>query len=921
MPYAIRKLRGVDAYKVYNEISGKIHSKHTTLENAKKQVSLLERLAEKEDPKKKELRVAIENQKTLVKANKTDKEAKEKLKRAKDNLKLVFKELKLGTGIIEGEDEKVNLPYETEYNLQVPPFAIATNNKKTGYNYKLVNPITKIRNLAKRKGQFVIGVDRRAIPVPELQQREGGANKPILKDFSPADRALIRGYDDLIDKYEDEFRAKDYENIPEIPFNNAERGRPCKLPKNCKKRGRPKAVAKQVKKDVKAPPREPRKKEREVEDLFADLVAEEDMPPMVEGEERELLPSERKAAEKRAEKEAEKAGVRKRPALQPKEPPTERFKPKGRKDMDYFERMRAEGDEQTDFRKTIQVSTQLLYNRILGDNIRPLTKDDPIFVELAKKCRAERITMLDIQRRFCPITNNQYYANIAAFKYGNRIGSLVRQTYALGTYGSWKQHWAMRMNYNKLANEKELKGNPMRLLFSSGSKNSLGWGNIGYGDSNEIGMFLDSLLEYEFGVRLLYVMNDGIEPSAARTKRLEEARRRKRKSSSSAAATADDDDDDEEEDDEYDLNMRILSWNEDDRPDKIIYTEGAFFRWAVNDFYQNYGKSIRRIGNRAYIPYDSVIDLDFDERTGETEADAIKRYVDTWEEDHWNGYFEGELDKEEIEKLEPTEENVKKEYARYMPYNLENPQNAFYYIKNTFGLLIPEGERDKFGNYPEPKEIAELKDMYFRDKNNNSFYRGFANKGNSQADRKLLTNILRWTPDPYWRAFDFAGEDDWERASNKESNRRTASIFSRYSSSGRRGGRRSGRGLEEEKEEVVENIISPNSKMVNPWISFCKNYARDNNMSYRDVITSADAKKTYKSGGRVAPLSSGMEGSGTKKGQMRTTARKAYEGGGMVIGGGFIDYLPASSSSQSQIAVDYNDSELGANGGKRYVSL
>jgi hypothetical protein len=47
------------------------------------------------------------------------------------------------------------------------------------------------------------------------------------------------------------------------------------------------------------------------------------------------------------------------------------------------------------------------------------------------------------------------------------------------------------------------------------------------------------------------------------------------------------------------------------------------------------------------------------------------------------------------------------------------------------------------------------------------------------------------------------------------------------------------------------------------------------------------------------------------------------KGTGMKIGGGFINYtyLPASSNSQSQIANAYNDSELGPNGGKRYVSL
>jgi hypothetical protein len=253
-----------------------------------------------------------------------------------------------------------------------------------------------------------------------------------------------------------------------------------------------------------------------------------------------------------------------------------------------------------------------------------------------------------------------------------------------------------------------------------------------------------------------------------------------------------------------------------------------------------------------------------------------------------------------------------------MPYNLETPENAFFYIKNTFGLLIRDGEKDKYGNYLPTKEaeakIDKLKDMIYRDKSAGRMTAGWKG-GDTQADRKLLTNILRWTPDPYWRAFDFAGEDDWERKINRESERRSREIFGRYSSSGRR---RSGRGLEEEEEEeTVENIISPNSKMVNPWISFCKQYAKDNNMPYRDVITSANAKATYKSGMK----GSGMEGSGTTKGQVRTTARRAYEGSGMLIGGGFINYLPASSNSQSQIANDYNDSELGANGGKNYISL
>jgi hypothetical protein len=41
MPYAIRKVRNIECYTVKNIESGKIHSKCTTLEKAKKQLKLL----------------------------------------------------------------------------------------------------------------------------------------------------------------------------------------------------------------------------------------------------------------------------------------------------------------------------------------------------------------------------------------------------------------------------------------------------------------------------------------------------------------------------------------------------------------------------------------------------------------------------------------------------------------------------------------------------------------------------------------------------------------------------------------------------------------------------------------------------------------------------------------------------------------
>lgn len=44
MPYSLRKIRGKNIYKVYNNISGKIHSKGTTQDKAKAQIRLLNSL-------------------------------------------------------------------------------------------------------------------------------------------------------------------------------------------------------------------------------------------------------------------------------------------------------------------------------------------------------------------------------------------------------------------------------------------------------------------------------------------------------------------------------------------------------------------------------------------------------------------------------------------------------------------------------------------------------------------------------------------------------------------------------------------------------------------------------------------------------------------------------------------------------------
>jgi len=273
----MRKIRGQNAYKVFNKLTGKIHSNHSTLANAKKQLNLLERLAKDE-----ELQIAIDNDKTIVRAKKGEKDKEDKLTKIKKNLKEILGEgiLDIALGdreetnvgnnpnnqflyysqrlkgdseydkrfnkenevkqlkeIIKNNRQIVNLPFENEFIYQAPPFVIATNKKKSGYNFKLVNPMSKERNLASRKGENVIGLDRRAIPVPAIfhRDKEGRLQRPELRDFSPEDREILKKYNDLIERYEEQFNEGDFEEIPEIPFSNAERGRPCKLPKNCGK--------------------------------------------------------------------------------------------------------------------------------------------------------------------------------------------------------------------------------------------------------------------------------------------------------------------------------------------------------------------------------------------------------------------------------------------------------------------------------------------------------------------------------------------------------------------------------------------------------------------------------------------------------------------------------------------------------------
>ena len=89
----------------------------------------------------------------------------------------------------------------------------------------------------------------------------------------------------------------------------------------------------------------------------------------------------------------------------------------------------------------------------------------------------------------------------------------------------------------------------------------------------------------------------------------------------------------------------------------------------------------------------------------------------------------------------------------------------------------------------------------------------------------------------------------------------------------------------------IKNNISINNKsMANNWISYVKEYAAKNGMSYRDALRDPKCKAGYKKGGAVI-----------KKGR------------------GVID--ESEFADQALLGVAYNDSELGANAGRKFISL
>jgi hypothetical protein len=216
-----------------------------------------------------------------------------------------------------GNIQELKVPVVGQFEIQMPPY-FATKTKK---GWKLLNPITTIRNLAKRNGELAVGLKRDpGAKEPQIAE-EDGVDMPSLKDFSAADQKKLIQWD----------KNKNHEGVyPTTDKPVKARGRPAFLPKNAVKQGltykagtktfgdnkkQPKA-AKPPKppKPPKAakPPKEPKKRGR---------PAKAPKEYVLEGENTPFFEMLRKNFREADEKEQEAA--KKKPTRRPPEPPAE----------------------------------------------------------------------------------------------------------------------------------------------------------------------------------------------------------------------------------------------------------------------------------------------------------------------------------------------------------------------------------------------------------------------------------------------------------------------------------------------------------------------------------------------------------------------------------------------------------------------
>jgi hypothetical protein len=119
---------------------------------------------------------------------------------------------------------EVELPVFGEYTLNVPAwFAVKTNyygNPSRKVWWKLANPMSNARNLASRKKDLSVNVERSGIQEPEVNQDYPNTADIEVERFSNEDQTRLR-------KWARASKSDIFANYPALS-----RGRPETLPKN-----------------------------------------------------------------------------------------------------------------------------------------------------------------------------------------------------------------------------------------------------------------------------------------------------------------------------------------------------------------------------------------------------------------------------------------------------------------------------------------------------------------------------------------------------------------------------------------------------------------------------------------------------------------------------------------------------------------
>jgi hypothetical protein len=239
MPLVMRKLPNQDLYRVYNPKTKEIHSYGTTLENAKKQITLL----------------------NMIDAGVTLQPLKKVAPKELNDGGVYKKE---GEGIetdlfFDNKNKFVSLPEINSVKVELPTYMYKRlpniKGKSPPYRYRLVNPITATRSIASRKQEKSVDIQRKPIPQP-VYQYEDSDELPKLSEFSPEDQEKIQEYYKQVESNE----KKDRDKIEEQPAKNLPRGFPVTMYKTAKRLGFKETNEKvyQKKQVAVKPPKEPK---------------------------------------------------------------------------------------------------------------------------------------------------------------------------------------------------------------------------------------------------------------------------------------------------------------------------------------------------------------------------------------------------------------------------------------------------------------------------------------------------------------------------------------------------------------------------------------------------------------------------------------------------------------------------------------